>query len=58
MLSKWGILSIEMQEAYVKDIEQDEVQEKPNDEQYIDAEYVFEDEDEEKDTEPVQQTLV
>ena len=46
MLSKWGILSIEMQEAYVKDIEQDEVQEKPNDEQYIDAEYVFEDEDE------------
>ncbi len=57
MLSKWGILSVEMQEAYVKDIEQDEVQEKPNDEQYIDAEYVFEDEDEEKDTEPVQQTL-
>lgn len=45
MLSKWGILSIEMQEAYVKDIEQDEVQEKPNDEQYIDAEYVIEDED-------------
>ena len=56
MLSKWGILSVEMQEAYVKDIEQDEVQEKPN-EQYIDAEYVFEDEDEEKDSEPVQQTL-
>lgn len=45
MLSKWGILSIEMQEAYVKDIES-ETQEKSNDDEYIDAEYVFENEEE------------
>src|SRR5690606_2449920 len=31
MLSKWGILSIEMQEAYVKDIEQETPQDSAND---------------------------
>jgi len=69
MLSKWGILSIEMQEAYVKDIENDEIQEKPDDEQYIDidVEYTHEDEETEaqdsqapqkENAEPEQQTLV
>lgn len=35
MLSKWGILSIEMQEAYVKDIDSEHHEEEKSDEQYI-----------------------
>ncbi len=46
MLSKWGILSIEMQEAYSRDIDSEHHVEETSDEQFIDAEYVFEDEDE------------
>ncbi len=40
MLSKWGILSIEMQEAYVRDIQNEENPDKTDDgEQYIDVDY-------------------
>lgn len=63
MLSKWGILSIEMQEAYVRDVEQEERPEQVDDsEQYIDVDYTFTEDQQNQDgqasEEPEQQTLV
>lgn len=48
MLSKWGILSIEMQDAYIKDVE---VEERPEavEEEYIDVDYSVVQEQEVKD---------
>lgn len=44
MLSKWGILSIEMQEAYVKDVEAEERPDVDDEEHYIDVDYTVNDE--------------
>jgi len=47
MLSKWGILSIEMQEAYSRDVEAEE-QPEAADEEYIDVDYTVNDEPEQE----------
>lgn len=68
MLSKWGILSIEMQEAYSRDIDSEHHVEETSDEQYIDIDADVIDEEVEaveaqegqaqKNAEPEQQTLI
>ena len=49
MLSKWGILSIEMQDAYVKDIDT-RIENAEDDEGFIDAQYEILDDEEMKET--------
>lgn len=54
MLSKWGILSIEMQDAYVKDIDT-RVENAGDDDSFIDAQYEVLDDEDEDETEESEQ---
>lgn len=55
MLSKWGILSIEMQKAFIEDSEEQEVKDITDETTVIDQENVIDMEVESKETEPDEQ---